>query len=165
MIGAAQSLLERLPVDRKTESKPHHLAVLEWARTAVGICFLLVGAVLVRHGSLTAQIMAITVARLVTGAFIVTPAFLYILMRRTRISLSDLFNAVVPSLISAVGVVAIVLMVRSLPILSTSKPIIVRAAEIIFCVIAGVPIILLMDPQLRRAIQQRFVSPRVSSLP
>jgi hypothetical protein len=139
--------------------------VLEWARTAVGICFLLVGAVLVRHGSLTAQIMAITVARLVTGAFIVTRAFLYILMRRTRISLSDLFNAVVPSLISAVGVVAIVLMVRSLPILSTSKPIIVRAAEIIFCVIAGVPIILLMDPQLRRAIQQRFVSPRVSSLP
>ncbi len=142
-------------------SKPHFLAALEWARTGVGICFLVVAGLLVRHGPLDAQIMAIAIARLVTGAFIVTPVFLYILMRITKISFREVVGATAPSLTSSACAVAAILAVHSLGILSGNRPIVVLAVEIFFGVIVGAPILLISDSQLRKAFQQRFNLPRV----
>ena len=141
-------------------AKPHVLAGLEWARTGLGIGFLVVAGLLVRHASLNIQIIGIAVARLAPGALIVTPLFLYILMRLTKISLRDVIVAILPSLASSVCVVATILLIGSLRLLPALRSPFLLGIEIVVGIITGVPVLLMLDPDLRRTFQQRLNGPR-----
>ncbi len=124
------------------------------------ICFLVVAGLLVTHGPLDVQIIAIAIARLVTGAFIVTPPFLYILMRLTKISFREVVGGTARCMTASACAVAAILAVHTPGILSSCWPIVVLAVEIFFGVIVGAPILLIPDSQMRRAFQQRFNLPR-----
>jgi len=130
--------------------KPQMLAILEWGRTVLGTCFLVVVGLLVRNDSLSTQIVGVAVARFAAAAFVVTPVFVYILMRQTGISIRELIVASSPALAASTGVVGAVLLVRTLAFLNSGAPAVLLASEILCGTIVGVPILLLLDPQLRQ---------------
>jgi O-antigen/teichoic acid export membrane protein len=143
--------------------KPHLLAGLEWARTAVGICFLVVAGLLVRHAPLHSQIMALAIARLIPGALIVTPVFLGILMHLTGISLRGVVGAIFPVMVSSFSVVSAILVVRHF--FSLARPPLLLTIETATGLIVGGAVLLMLDLQLRRFLQERFTRPSAPSIP
>lgn len=136
--------------------RPHILAVLEWARTGLGVCLIVAAGLMVRHARMEMQILALALARLLTGALVITPVFLYTLMRLTKLTMREFIRSIAPSLSSSACIVAAVLVVRSLHFLSAYKPPIVLAVEIICSILTGLPVLLGLDSQLRQEVQQRF---------
>jgi O-antigen/teichoic acid export membrane protein len=140
-------------------SRPHHLAVLEWARSGVGVVFLAVAGYFVRGGTLTQQIVGLSLARFVPGVFIVMPVFLYLLMHLCGISFRDLAAAVAPSAIASVGLVAAILLFSLNGWAAYARPITVLVAEIAVGGTVGLALLILLDKQLRSVIlklQQRM---------
>lgn len=133
-------------------SRPHQLAVLEWGRTALGIVLLFGAWLIVRHGSVTTQVMGIALARLATMSFVVTPLFVYILVRLSGVSLRSLAAAVFPSVASSVSVVFFVSLFRFSGLLANGKPSVLLAAEIAAGGIAGLVVLLSLDKHLRDSI-------------
>lgn len=133
-------------------SRPHHLAVLEWARSAVGVVFLAVAGYLVRGGTLTQQIIGLSLARFVPGFFLVMPAFLYILMRLAGISFRDLVASVAPSAIASGGLVVAIILFQFYGRPANAKPATVLVAELLLGGIVGLTLLVLLDKQLRSAI-------------
>jgi len=137
-------------------SRPHQLAVLEWARMAVGTVLLVVTAFLVRSSSLSAQITAMAGARFATGALIVTPVFVYIFMRLCKISLAELLSAVAPSLVSAVSVVASVMLVHLSGWLPNDGAAGTLIAEVATGAVSGLIVLFSLDDELRRLAVDQF---------
>jgi PST family polysaccharide transporter len=140
-------------------SRPHHLAVLEWARSGVGVVFLAVAGYFVRGGTLTQQIVGLSLARFVPGVFIVMPVFLYLLMHLCGISFRDLAAAVAPSAIASAGLVAAILLFSLNGWAAYARPITVLVAEIAVGGTVGLALLILLDKQLRSVIvklQQRM---------
>jgi O-antigen/teichoic acid export membrane protein len=130
-------------------ARPHRLALLEWARTVVGMLCLVVAGRLVRNGSVTSQIMSIALARFVAGALLATPVFMYILMRLCRISIRDLAAAVAPSAFASVALVTMITMFQHLGYLSHGKPSILLVTEIAIGGTVGLIVLLSLDAHLR----------------
>jgi O-antigen/teichoic acid export membrane protein len=145
-------------------SRTRELAVLEWLRMAVGTAVLLGAGTLVRKGPVASQIMGISLARLITGAFLVAPLFVYILMRLCGISLRDFMSSVAPSAISAVTVVVSVLLFDSAGLLQGARPIFVLTAEVAVGGTVGLIVLFGLETQLRKstvALTQRVLGRRV----
>jgi O-antigen/teichoic acid export membrane protein len=134
-------------------------AALVWARTLAGTALLLLAGFMARGRPVSSQIMEIALARFVIGALLVTPVFLYLLMRLAGIAFRDLLSSVAPSLLASAGVVLSVFLLHSLGWLATAKPAATLAAEVLVGGMTGVPILLLLDVQLRGAIA-RFIKRR-----
>jgi O-antigen/teichoic acid export membrane protein len=138
----------------QAQGKPQLLAILEWSRTALGILFLVAVGLLVRNSSLSAQIVGLSVARFISAAFFVTPVFIYILIRRANVTLRELIGVSLPAVIASAGVVGAVLLVRTIALLNSSAPELLLAVEVVCGSLVGIPILLMLDPQLRRVAQQ-----------
>ena len=131
-------------------SRPHELAMLEWARTAVGIVFLLAAGLIVRGSPLSAQIMGVALARFLSVALVVAPVFLFIFMRLCGISFSDLAASVAPSAASSAGVVGAVFVYHHyLSRLAAGRQQVLLAEEILVGGIVGLALLLRLDSQLR----------------
>jgi PST family polysaccharide transporter len=135
-------------------------AALEWARTLAGIALLLVAGVAARSHPITSQIMGIALARFVIGALLVTPVFLYLLMRLAGITFRDLLCSIAPSVMASVGVVLSVSLFHITGWLSTVRPAALLAAEVFVGSMTGFSILLLLDVQLRDAIT-RLIKRRI----
>jgi PST family polysaccharide transporter len=133
-------------------SRPHHLAILEWLRSALGIVVLLAAGFLVRNAAVSAQIVGIASARFVTGALVVTPVYVYILMRLSGISLRDLAAAIAPSALASVGVAGSVMLFQSTGWLATQKPVVLLTAESAIGGIIGLAVLFSLETQLRRSV-------------
>ncbi len=133
-------------------AKTREIAILEWSRTAVGVLLLVVAGFVVRGHSVNWQIMAIALARFVNGVFIVTPVFVYILMRLCGISFRDLAATVVPSLVSSASVVGAVALVHHLGLRANHRPMISLVLEVAVGSIVGLAVLLQLDTQLRRSL-------------
>jgi len=142
--------------------RPHLLAWLEWARTILGVAFLIVAGAMTRHSVLNRQIIAIAVAKLIPGVFVITPVFLYILMHFTKISLRRVIGSIMPSLIAATTIVLIVSGLNKGLNTFTIGPRWLFATEVTVGIIVGVPMLLLVDRQLREFVRRRFGSLRSS---
>jgi teichuronic acid exporter len=129
--------------------RPHQHAMLEWARMAVGTVLLIGAGILVRNNAVGWQITGIALARLITMACLVTPIFLYILMRLAGISLADLVSAVMPSVLASLSVIGAVILFQLSGLIADGKPIILLIAETILGGIAGLAVLLAFDSQLR----------------
>jgi O-antigen/teichoic acid export membrane protein len=130
-------------------SRPHQHAMLEWARMAVGALLLIGTGILARKSPVEWQIVAIALARLVTMACLVTPIFLYILMRLAGISFGDLLSAVMPSALASLSAVGAVILFQISGLLVDRKPVILLIAETIIGGIVGLAVLLVFDSQLR----------------
>jgi O-antigen/teichoic acid export membrane protein len=133
-------------------SKPHQLAILEWARMAIGALVLIAAGFYVRNGSITQQIAGIAFARFFTGAFLVAPVFLYIFMRLCRISFRQLTATVAPSAASAASVAASVTLFHSSGLFATSRPAFLLASEVVIGGVVGLAVLFSLETQLRRSV-------------
>jgi PST family polysaccharide transporter len=129
-------------------SRPHHLAVLEWARMAVGTALVVVAGLLVRTSSVDHQLMGIALARCITMTCLVAPVFLFILMRLGEISFTDLISAVGPSLLASVSTVAAVAVIQLSGWMANDKPLTLLIAEAATGGIVGLTVLLMLDSQL-----------------
>jgi O-antigen/teichoic acid export membrane protein len=132
--------------------RPRQLAALEWARTAAGTLLLVVSGFLVRNRPVSSQIAGIALARFVTGAFLVTPIFLYIFLRLSRISLRDLAATVAPSAISAASVVASVSLFHASGWLEGDRPIVLLMTEVAIGGVIGLVVLFSLETQLRKSV-------------
>ena len=137
-------------------ARTHQLAILEWARTVVGILLLTVAGFVVRGGSVNAQIMAISLASLATSAIIVAPVYLYILMRLANLSLRDLTASVLPSVAAAATVASSAILFQSFRASVGLRPTAQLAAEAIVGFLAGGAALLTFDSHLRAVATRSF---------
>jgi len=132
-------------------SRPREIAVLEWVRMAIGIAVLIPAAMIVRSHSIPAQIMGIALARFATGALIVAPGFLIILMKICRITLRDFLVLIAPSVLSAAATVVSVFLVESTRVLHGALPISQLSCEVAVGGAVGLIVLLACDRPLRAA--------------
>jgi len=130
-------------------SKVRLVAILEWVRTGIGMAMLVTAGLLVRHGAVNEQILAIALARLVTAALLVTPVFVYLLMRMAGISFRDLLSSIAPSASASMGVAGAVTLVQYIGGFVTDRPPILLAGDVVVGGATGLAILFLLDVQLR----------------
>jgi polysaccharide transporter, PST family len=130
-------------------SRPRELAALEWGRMGLGTAILVGVGFLVRNSALSTQIMSIAWARFATGALIVTPIFLYIFMRLSRISFRQVVTLIAPSAFSSACIVAAVFLIGSVSWMKSARPIVTLAAEIAVGGLVGLAVLLGVDRPLR----------------
>jgi O-antigen/teichoic acid export membrane protein len=128
-------------------AKTREVAILEWSRTTVGVLLIVGAGTLARGHSVNWQIMAMALARFANGVFLVTPVFVYILMRLCQISFRELLFAVTPAFLSSASVVAAIMLVQYfLP--ATNKPMLSLVAEVTIGAIVGLSVLLHFDKPL-----------------
>ena len=133
-------------------SRPHHLALLEWTRTLISAGLLIVAAMFVKNAGVEKQIAGIATARFVTGAFLVTPVFLFLLMRLGKVSIPQLLRAIAPSLLSAASVGMSVWLIQRVPAISFNSPAVLLVVNILLGGTVGIAVLLALDMQLRTAL-------------
>jgi PST family polysaccharide transporter len=132
--------------------RTREVAILEWARMAIGTLVLLGAVFAVRNGSIPLQIMGIAMARLFTGALLVAPFFVYILIRLSGLSLREFVLAVIPATVSAASVIGAVVLVDLAGWFQFGRPIILLMAEIAVGGVVGAIVLLGLESQLRKAV-------------
>ena len=137
-------------------SRTRELAFLEWARMAVGTTLLLTVGFYVQNRSVEWQIGGIALARFFTGALVVTPVFVYIFMRLTKISLRDLGTSIASSAIASAAIVISVMLLSASGLLSKYRPTVVLAAEVVVGTIVGSAVILKLEADLRELVIASF---------
>jgi O-antigen/teichoic acid export membrane protein len=134
-------------------SRPHKLALLEWARTAIGVTFLVGAGLVVRHLNPAWHLMTITLARFIPTVCLIAPVFLYILMKLCDISIKSLLVAVGPSVASSAGVLAAVSLCQFSNLFADIRPLFVLLSEVVIGGLTGVAILLVTDKQLRTGLR------------
>jgi teichuronic acid exporter len=137
--------------------RPSLLAALEWTRTGLGVCILMAAGIMARRSTVETQLLALASARLFTGALVITPVFLYVLMRITKLTFREFLGSIMPSLLSSAVIAAAVLAVRYTHLLAGHKASIILMGEVVFAALAGVPVLLGLDSRLRRQVLQRLM--------
>jgi PST family polysaccharide transporter len=132
------------------------LAALEWGRTILTIGILVLATSFVRDSTVSRQVMSIAIANTLTGAFIITPVFLYILIRLCKISFLKLVTTLIPSIMAAVSVICAVILLDASQWFATSRFINVLIAEVFVGGFAGIVVLLTLDLQLRSSIAGMF---------
>jgi O-antigen/teichoic acid export membrane protein len=129
--------------------KIRQIAILEWARVSTGVIAIVIAGFLVRNGSVNLQVMGIAMGRFVAYVCIITPAFVYLLLRLSGISLTELVAAIIPSAVAAGAVVASVMLVHLSNALRYGKPATLLAVDVLVGGIVGLAVLLGLDLQLR----------------
>jgi O-antigen/teichoic acid export membrane protein len=137
----------------QARGKTRQVAILEWARTLIGLILVAVTGLLLRDDSIQVQVMSIAVARLLVMAALVMPIFLYLLMKLATLSIRDFVVLIGPSVLASIGVVASIVLFRHLGP-AVSKPLIQLIGEVFIGGIAGLTILLSADAQLRMSIRR-----------
>jgi PST family polysaccharide transporter len=139
-------------------SRTRQLAALEWARLTLG-SLLIVGAGIWAHNSpVERQITAIALARLILFACLVTPVFLGILMRISRISFGDLGSALATSVIGSLAAAGAVLAFHLIGPLRWLSPVVLLAGDALIGIVTGLAVMLAIDSSLRDMVQRSIRS-------
>ncbi len=141
----------------QARGKTHQVAILEWARTIIGLLLVVFTGLLVRGGSLEIQVTSIAVARALVMGVLVTPVFLYFLLKFAGLTIRDFLVLIGPSLLASVGVVASVALFREVAPIA-SKPLVQLMGEIFVGGATGVALLLSADAQLRMVARRVFGS-------
>jgi O-antigen/teichoic acid export membrane protein len=139
----------------QARGKTRQVAILEWARTLMGLILVAGAGLLVRDGSIQVQIMSIAAARLLVIGAAVTPIYLYLLMKLAALSIHEFVVLIGPSVLASIGVVTSTVLFRhGGPVVS--KPLIQLIAEVFIGGITGLTVLLSADAQLRISIKKLF---------
>ena len=141
-------------------SRPHHVAALAWARTAVGTLFIVAAGFLARQVHESWQLMWIALARFATMTCLVTPGF------PIRSNACD--EGFVPrpginccaSFFASIGTITGVLLLHLSGWFSGGAPVTLLIAEAIAGGAVGMTVLLSLDSQLRGVVstlQQRIL--------
>ncbi len=133
-------------------SRARDLMILSWSRAAIGTLILILVAMFIKSSSISTQLMGIGAARFITGAMIVDPICLYLLMRLSGTSLKDIGSAVFPGILAAVAVLAVVAIFGTLSTLIGARNVTVLAAEVVAGAVVGGAVLITTEKQLRAPI-------------
>jgi len=128
---------------------PRQLALLEWARVGAGVVILVIAGLIVRNHSISSQLLGIALARFVTVTFLITPVFVIILMRLSKVSFAELVELVAPAAIASASVVISVTLFHLTGWLSSGRPIFLLVAEALIGAVTGLTVLFWLDVQLR----------------
>jgi len=143
----------------QARGKTHQVAILEWARTLIGLLLVAITGLLVRDGSIEMQVTSIAVARLLVMGVLVTPVFLYLLLKLAGLSIGDFVILIGPAVLASIGVVASVGLFRQVgPV--ASKPFVQMIGEIFTGGATGLVVLFSADAQLRMIVRRLFGSRR-----
>lgn len=140
-------------------SKPGTLAVLEWSRLVAGSLVLAATGLVVRRAGVEAQLIGIGLARFATAAFLVTPVFVYMLLRLSRIPFWELLSAIAPSVAAATSVVAAVEALEHSSWFMGSRPLVVLPIEVAVGAMTGLLVLFGLEVNFREPVVRRFARP------
>lgn len=138
--------------------RPKQLAILEWARMALGLACLAVTALFVKDAQMNWQVTGIALARFVPTVFVVTPVFLYILMHFCKLKLRDLVFAMAPSITSAASIVVSVLALQWIGLFATARPVTVLTSQAIVGGLVGGVSLVMLDKTVRSGLSKMVTS-------
>ncbi len=137
-------------------SQTGRLALLEWSRFGIGSLVLVCVGYLERGGGVGQQLIGVALARFATAAVMITPVYVYILMRLARISVWEWLSAVAPSAVAAAGVVAAVVTLDAAPWFTGTKPSIALTMEIAVGGVTGLTLLLWLERRLRAQVLRQI---------
>ena len=135
--------------------RTRQIALLEWSRAGVNVIILASAGVLAHAAAVNWQIMAIALGRFVASFFLVVPVFVFILLRLCRISLRAFASVVFPSACAALSTAGSVMLFHLLVgahWLSSGRPAVVLAVEVVLGGIVGLTVLLRLESQLYRSV-------------
>jgi len=136
----------------QAQSKGRELVLVVWVRVLVGLAILVTVALMVKDGSVATQLLGIGFARLLTEVLIVTPAFVYILMRISGISIREFVSAMAPGAFAAGAVLGAVMLLGSVSWLAEAKTVFLLATEVIAGGVVGIAVLMTLEKQLREPV-------------
>ncbi len=95
----------------QAKGKPHFVAFIVWVQAAITAGSLVMAGRLLKHSSVGVQVTGIAVAQLITAALIPVPVALWIFSRFAGVRFRSMLKTTAPSLLSASGMVAILLLI------------------------------------------------------
>ena len=132
--------------------RPGYLAILEWSRTFLSFLVLLLAGWWVQHAALGSQVTGIALARCSTGVLLVTPLYLYLLLRFGRVSMRETVAAVYPSILSALAICASFVAFHFSGLANFPSAILVLSGQILFEGAAAIAVFLAFDRSTRHAV-------------
>ena len=132
--------------------RPQQGAALEWGRTIAGSAVLVVAGLMVQNGSAQYQVVSIAVARLCTGLFLIAPVFVYILLKRSHVSLHDFLITLFPSALASAAVVLSVELFRYSGMFQELRSVIALMQEMAIGAIVGLTTLIFADLKVRRTV-------------
>ncbi len=133
--------------------RPGSMAMLEWARAALGAVVLSITGVLLRHSSVNRQVMGIALSTLITTAVIVAPVYLFVLARFADLSFKEIRLLVAPSLVAAGAIVVAEMAISAIRLLSKQEPFVVLGVDVVLGAIVGAGILVFLDSRLNNALR------------
>jgi PST family polysaccharide transporter len=137
-------------------SRPHYLAILEWAVTGLSLGALIFVAFLLKTATVHAQITGIAAARLITSGFLFTPIFFLVLARFSNVSLNRFAVSIRPALLAAAATAATATLLLQGMSLDVNEPRLALAIVVTVGGLVALGTLLLLDPELRRIIIAGF---------
>jgi O-antigen/teichoic acid export membrane protein len=133
-------------------SRPHHLAILKWVECVVSVGALVLIAVFLKGSPVTAQVMGMALARFAVGVVLFGPIFLFLVVRLSRITMSDFASAVGPSLLAASAMTAAILGISRTEVLARLRPVTALSVEVVFGAAIALGALWMLDHNLREQV-------------
>lgn len=133
-------------------ARPQIGALLEWIRSIAGVGFIAIAGYLVQNTNTETEIMGIALARFANGAFLVTPIFLFVLLKTSKLTIRRFVGAIAPATMTAAIIVISVYSLQYFNILPNEKPLISLVTQILVGGISGITVLLSIDEQLRKSV-------------
>jgi O-antigen/teichoic acid export membrane protein len=130
-------------------ARTRELAILEWARVAVGLGFLALAGFLARGREVDSQLIVIALARFVPVAFIFMPVFVWILMKLCGITIREVIASILNSVIASVCLVAAVRVFHASGLLAEQGAIRLLLVNIAIGGVVGAFVLLALDKEMR----------------
>jgi O-antigen/teichoic acid export membrane protein len=136
-------------------SKPHYAAAMVWAHGGLTVLALISAGVLLKHVSVSEQVIGIAITRLAIALVFFIPVILYFLRKICQISVVKFAQTVMPSFVAAGAVAGVVLLLQETR-LNTAPPMVVLATEVVVGGCLGGALLLYLDPAVKSIISMRF---------
>ncbi len=138
-------------------SKPHSLAVIEWAHAIISAGSLVVAGEVLKHSSTWGQVTGMAVTRILTTAMLMAPLVFWLLPKYVGLRPSSIAKTMMPSLCAGAGTALAAYLACSF----TASHILPRWPSIAMVILvgglAGSAILLSLDHNLRKTVTQSLI--------
>jgi len=131
-------------------SRPLFTSILVWAVTGVNLGGLVLASLWLSKATTWWQLMGIALTRLAVEALLITPLYVFILLRHSGVSLRELLKTGSPALVAASAVGAAVWLLSTSSLIRVQEPIIALFLVAAIGGLIGLAAIVALDAQVRK---------------
>jgi O-antigen/teichoic acid export membrane protein len=133
-------------------SRPKHLTILKWAECGATLTLLVAVSLALKGAPVNKQVVGIALTQFAIAILLFGPILVSLLTRLSGISIRTLLSVFTPSLLSAGGMVGVVVGLSMSPLLRDQKPTAVLSLEVLAGGVVGLAVMWLSNHQLRNEI-------------